>query len=566
MDSKKGILTMACESGRFCCLECEESYPEESIFKCETCQIEQDTNSDTQSSSDHFCCDTCIIRHCKKGHKIMDSVSQPVMVCDKHKMMLNHYCHDCDILLCFKCMAQHDNHKLAPIEIRAKEIRMKVFEQLTNFENMEKPTRKQKERVLETTKANREKLQNVIKAFEKTQQSLLSKLDDADKKSKTTVESILEKQNELRGLLSLSSQNLVQKWKNFEKLNENVLMAKVDDESSVTEYWVMRDLVMKLSNNWFESLGVHLSCNVTDVESKQKIFSDTYDGEFYVVVVKGDSIELRRYSLDKKLTEYEFELVGTVAESNLSSSIDSIKARSRCKIILFMSDGSILMADFSEECITLCEIPAGRELLHPWYNFISEKVEWLYWENEHVICAHKEKFKIKFKSKPKVMSIDENCDDESKDIFCVFMNPGSMLITVVDFTTEKRIEIPQSVHGCKSIEFIDQYFPSFNMSLFYIALWSVKMKSVTLIQIKWSVLHNFKSEVIGRINWTDDLEIKECQTENEIYALKFSFLPAVEVHVSKDNAGRVQRKTRKWAFMGIVNERRLEESHNDINQ
>ena len=551
---------MACESGRFCCLECKGSYPEESIFKCETCQTEEDTNSDSQSSSDHVYCDTCILPHCKKGHKIIDSVSQPVLVCDQHKILLNKYCRDCDILLCFKCMTQHNNHKLAEIEVRAKEIRMKVFEHLTNFENMEKPARKQKERVLETTKANREKLQKAVKAFEKTQQSLLSELDDADEKSKMAVESILEKQNELRCLLSLSCQNLVHKWKYVEKASENVLMAKVDDESLITEDWAVQDLVMKLSNKWFESLGLHLTY-VSDVEAEQKIYSDTYDGVFYIVVVKGDSIALRRHSLNQKL-----DFVRTIEENKLSASIESIKARSRCKIILFMSDGSILMADFDKKSITLCEIPTGRELLHPWYNFISEKVEWLYWDNEHVICAHNEKFKIKFKTKPKVMSIDENCDGESIDIFCVFVNPGSMLITVVDFTTEKRIEIPQSVHGCKSIEFIDQYIPSFNMSLFYIVLWSVEMKSVTLIQIKWSVFNNFKSEVIGRINWTDDLEIKECQTENEIHALKFSFLPAVEVDVSKDNAARVQRKTRKWAFMSIVNERRLEESHNDINQ
>ena len=260
---KLSFINMSCESGRYYCCDCKESYPEESIFKCETFQIEENTNSDNQSSTDHFYCDTCILPHCKKGHKILDSVSQPVLVCHQHKMLLNDYCYDFVSLLCFKCMREHKSHKLAPIEERAKEIRMNVFEQLTKFENMEKPARKQKELVLETNKANREKLQKAIKAFEKTQQSFLSELDDADEKSEIAVESILDKQNELRGLLSLSCQNLVHKWKYIENQNKENLMGKLGGESSLSEGCCLQGLVMKLSNNWFDSLGLNLSCTAT---------------------------------------------------------------------------------------------------------------------------------------------------------------------------------------------------------------------------------------------------------------------------------------------------------------
>ena len=38
----------------------------------------------------------------------------------------------------------------------------------------------------------------------------------------------------------------------------------------------------------------------TDVETEQKMYSDTIKGELNVVVMKNDSLELTRYSLDKK--------------------------------------------------------------------------------------------------------------------------------------------------------------------------------------------------------------------------------------------------------------------------
>ena len=533
--------------------------------------MEQDTNVDNHSSTDHSYCDTCILPHCRKGHKILDSVSQPVLVCDQHKMLLNDFCCDCDILLCLKCMREHKSHKLAPIEERAKEIRMKVFEQLTKFENMEKPARKQKELVLETNKANREKLEKAIKAFEKTQQSFLSELDDADEKSEIAVESILEKQNELRGLLSLSCQNLVHKWKYIENPNEDNLMAKLGGESSLSEDWCMQGLVMKLGNNWFDCLGLNLGCTATDVESEQKMFSDTYSGKFnnnnkkkmteqkmftdtcegelHVVVMKNDSLELTRYSLHKKKTQCEFKLLGAIKGSNLSSSIESIKATSWERIILFMSDGSILEANFKEDCISKCEVPAGRDLLYPYSCWHSDtKVDWVYWENGHVKSTQNDDFKIEFKTKPKVMRIEVR---DIKRQAWVLLDEGTMLITFANPTTKRLIEIPQSVHGCNSIDFIDRYIVCNHT---YILLWSVKMKSITLIELEWrSIRGNFNSAVIGRVNWADDLEIKQYQTKcwfRKDRAVNWQFLPAVELNVSStDNAASAQSKTFKWAFM-----------------
>ena len=226
-------------------------------------------------------------------------------------------------------------------------------------------------------------------------------------------------------------------------------------------------------------------------------------------------------------------MVRTIDKSKLSSSIESINVVTQYKIILFMSDGSISEADFGMESITICEIPTERELLHPYSDYcFGTKVEWVCWENEYVMSTDNDKYKIEFKTKPKVMHIDKFFDDDFIDIFCVFMDPGSTLITFVRFRTEQRIEIPQSVHCCKwSIEFIDQKIFCSDMDLLYIyiVLWSVNMKSITLIQLNLSVVNNFNSEVMGRINWTDDLEIKHYQTKNEFCA--FKWYSAVEFNV-----------------------------------
>ena len=246
--------------------------------------------------------------------------------------------------------------------------------------------------------------------------------------------------------------------------------------------------------------------------------------------------------------------MGTIKESKLPSSIESIKAVRWNQIILFMSDGSVLEANFREESISKCEIPAGRDLLYPyscWYS--NTKVDWVYWENGHVKSTRYDDFKIEFKTKPKVKNIIARMGFFSEAL--VSLDEGTMLITVGNFMAGTLTQIPQSVHGCNSIDFIDRYsfYDDMDSLYTYILLWSVKMKSITLILIKGNVRDSFNSKVIGRVNWTDDLEIKHYQTKcwlEKDLAVNWYFLPAVELNVSStDNAASAQSKTSKWAFM-----------------
>ena len=532
---------MACESGRTVCTDCEESYPEESIFQCETCQLQQEPNLDNVTSGTQFYCDSCIVRHCKKGHKIMDSVSQPVLVCEEHKFLLNTYCRDCDILLCLKCLQTHNAHKLLPIETRAKEIRILVFEQLTNFEDMEKPARKQKDQVLGKTNANREKMQKLIKAFEETQQRILSELNDADKKSETAVELIVQKQSELRGLLSLSCQQLVYKWKDVGKRNEE-LGARMGDEGLLSNDG-LQDFAINLSDKWFGSLGLPLKCVVTDIDDIKEFHTDTWRGKLYVVAMKGDSIELSKNSINREESTLKFKIIGTIDAKDFSCSIESIELVYYEIVILYMSDGSIMKADFDEKSITKCETPTQRVLLRPYFNNDGQIIEWIYWEDKFVRITENDKFKQEFRTKPRVAFIEKfHCYSmEYNNVWCILLNPAAMIITLLDFRGNILARIPQSTHGYSTVDFIS-CASVFNV----IILWSIKDKSVTIIHLERISSDEINISKTSRVNWADDLKIKQYKTTDE---RTWYFLPAILLDPSSDNRADTQTKTIKWGFM-----------------
>ena len=178
----------------------------------------------------------------KKQHDITDYLGYPPNICSSHKMVESMFCQTCHASLCDSCLRLHSGHIFVSQEEKASEIRAKIFEIITSFENNEKPLRKQKQVcndfLEDRKKENEAKRQFVDSCIEKVKNDIYAKLseepcDNAPVFSEaieklhdeiTDVESQVNPLHEtLRGLLSLSRTQLIKKFPTVETNCNDVL-------------------------------------------------------------------------------------------------------------------------------------------------------------------------------------------------------------------------------------------------------------------------------------------------------------------------------------------------------
>merc|ERR1711879_151543 len=96
------------------CATCYEKLSYEGYFRCNTCL----------QTSKHIkiFCDGCITSHLKKSHTIVDHNGHGPAICGEHKHICFHYCSDCNVVFCAKCVQKHSLHSFNS----AKENRNKI--------------------------------------------------------------------------------------------------------------------------------------------------------------------------------------------------------------------------------------------------------------------------------------------------------------------------------------------------------------------------------------------------------------------------------------------------------
>merc|ERR1712226_1502286 len=118
-------------SGRNCvdraCVNCDEKLADEEYFKCNSCL-------ETSEQTECFC-DVCIVSHVKKNHTIVDHNGQEPIICCEHKHICFHYCSDCNVVCCTKCLQKHSLHSFKQsTKEKLNEIRSKVSDLLYELE------------------------------------------------------------------------------------------------------------------------------------------------------------------------------------------------------------------------------------------------------------------------------------------------------------------------------------------------------------------------------------------------------------------------------------------------
>ena len=133
---------MESEGGTFShklCRSCDIVVDEPSLqFKCMTCP---DENDKTEIKSASVFCNLCIACHTRKSHEVKDSKGNAVIVCDKHKLLIESFCLKCCKTLCNRCTKEHLNqeHTISSLEGKAMEIKKSIHEELGKIDECYKP-------------------------------------------------------------------------------------------------------------------------------------------------------------------------------------------------------------------------------------------------------------------------------------------------------------------------------------------------------------------------------------------------------------------------------------------
>ena len=88
--------------------------------------------------SDSCLCDLCISPHIRKQHKIVDCKGYEPAICSTHNALCTFFCERCEVIICFKCLGSHCEHKFISAADKALDLRKIVFEYLNKFDNLSK--------------------------------------------------------------------------------------------------------------------------------------------------------------------------------------------------------------------------------------------------------------------------------------------------------------------------------------------------------------------------------------------------------------------------------------------
>ena len=197
------------------CCTCCETFDADDMFKCSTCMDNVDG-----ATAVEFHCDVCIVSHLRKGHEVLDHKYLKPALCGDHKNLCSLFCSNCEEVLCLNCVSKHLGHGMIPLKEKAAELRIKVFELISELDRNEKIVRKTKERLTkDQDKYNsgfEDLLQKVSDQFDQMKQEVLDRIKNehdkfvnAGKESEDNLDLLLKCESDLRELLSRSIGDLI---------------------------------------------------------------------------------------------------------------------------------------------------------------------------------------------------------------------------------------------------------------------------------------------------------------------------------------------------------------------
>ena len=204
------------------CSSCEESIAIDLLYRCTPCNMSDDPKKPVD-----FLCDHCVVLHIKKGHNVLDHRSMEPAVCPDHKQLCSHFCIDCGVVFCVKCLEKHCKHDFQSLNEKASELRAKLFDLMTDWEKKEKVALQKSEDVSGAAGVHENEVEQMIQEVESTLNNvedtliaeIRSKLAEfSDKKNwlEDHVQKVGKTQKDMRSLLCQSNGTLVTSFPAFE--------------------------------------------------------------------------------------------------------------------------------------------------------------------------------------------------------------------------------------------------------------------------------------------------------------------------------------------------------------
>ena len=206
------------------CVNCGIFSSTEISYKCTQCSHYADGTDEPVQ----FLCDLCSAVHIRKGHSVVDQSNLSPAVCAEHKQICFDFCNQCDQILCPKCLGKHRKHDIIAIDEKATEVRVNLFEKLSNMEVLQKDAIKKSQAVSAEVAVRKTDAEAALKETEELLDELrkaltdeiiahTNELNDDEKQFKEHVDNIGKAESDVRNLLGQSNASMLTNYPAIDK-------------------------------------------------------------------------------------------------------------------------------------------------------------------------------------------------------------------------------------------------------------------------------------------------------------------------------------------------------------
>ena len=475
----------------FSCTNCEEIIAPQFLFKCEKCT---DDLNEANSQFEYFC-DSCILVHTMKGHKITNGEGQQPTVCEQHGNVHLEYCKTCDVALCCKCLRNHSKHDFEALDLKAFEIRADIMQYLERLEKSEEPATEMKESAKEIMDRHRCKVKTLCKYIEQSIDGLKLKIlreikqrfadfEAAETKIENRVCELVDLKENLRSALSMPDVYLVGQIADFEnkfkslmgsqgdlselELNGNEFadVGCLDELNGIYEHEAMS--LLNLPNVLVERAPTPED---EDVFIERRFIVGGHVSNYFEIVQTNRGIRFSSREIDDtgSSNKISTELVEKFESFNIVEKVYCL-SYNRWKLLILMQNKTAQLFDVEKKAMTSVEYPFMDRFLWPYVTPDSD-LNWSYWDcqTKKIRFTHNRLMEVPCEEKPFI-----NMSSSIWNTLCFFDAEASVIIRA-DIHNDDWEEIPLEVHGLQCLDSLSCYGHD------VLILWSIDNKSITIL-------------------------------------------------------------------------------------
>ena len=462
------------------------------LFRCEDCSGHQrGTNSDGKKL-----CKRCVIPHLQCDHTLTDGKGNKVLICSEHKMLQHEYCRTCDSPFCWECTSKHSGHKFGPLDVRASEVRKKVFESLSEFEYEEKLMNAVKAEIAEKVEKHEEEQKSLREKFmaevEKLKQKGLKTIEDncnIMKEHLKAVDDVVEIQQKLRDLLSVPNDHLVNEFREVDKKMKQLRIAsdKMKKENAVILTCDVESIVAKV-----EQLHSSVAADLKSVLFVSCHFCGDQNGRYYRVTLRRGEFLVEDVTFDNS-GSVSYTNCRTQLLNELTQCFSFFDTSNKLNIVILTSNNLAYVLNPSDANMTRSNVqyPTKTHFLCPYY-YGSSQPHWSYWEGGVIKFTHNASFTVQCESIPSVRM------GQLYYYWLFFISSdNSVIVADINSNRQTRFTIPDIERiSCVSFNYNAVFIFSADGSYFYTVYYIQSLQFSSPVKHNW----NNQSSVTVSVN------------------------------------------------------------------